>query len=224
MTQLKRWLDEGAPDHVRELLAAGARSRPLSDAVRARSARRVAAIAAVPVGFAALITSSGTVLAAAAGVSIGVAVAVGGPALLAEKPAPREEPAVMPGVSRPPRARPPARPRPAAPAPQPAPREAHSVAAPPPPRSAADSLLEETQLLEQARTLLGSNPSGALGFLDEHARRFPHGKLAIERQLLAIDALGRSGRTAEAAARAAKLRSKLAGTIYEPRLKQLMNE
>ncbi len=224
MSELKRWLDEGAPDHVRGLLAAGARSRPLSDAVRRRSARRVAAIAAVPVGFAALITSSGTVLAAAAGVSIGVAVAVGGPALLAERQAPREQPAVTPDSSRPPRTRPPAPPPPAATAPQPAQHEGRAVAAPAAARPATDSLLEETRLLEQARTLLGSSPAGALGLLDEHARRFPRGKLAIERQLLEIDALARAGRNTEAVARAGKLRQKLAGTIYEPRLKQLMNE
>jgi hypothetical protein len=218
MTELKRWLDDDdAPDEVRKLLGAGRRSLPLPGAVQQRSARRVAGLAALPVGFAALVTSSGTVFAAAAGMSLGIAVAVGGPALLETSPARNIAPVAAPGVA--PRA-PVTRARETAPAPAtpPATKPTPSAISG---RSVHDSLTEETELLERSRAMLGTNPSGALALVQEHAKRFPRGKLAIERQLIEVDGLQRSGRVAEARARIAVLQSKLEGSIYEPRLKQL---
>jgi hypothetical protein len=218
MTEPKRWLDDdGAPDDVRKLLGAGRRSLPLPNTVQQRSARRVAALAAVPIGFAALVTSSGTVFAAAAGMSLGIAVAVGGPALLEKAPVEASPPVAAPSIA--PRA-PVTRTRETAPVPtlppatKPAPAAVGS-------RSVPDSLAQETELLERSRAMLGSNPSGALALVEQHSKRFPRGKLAIERQLLEVDGLQRSGRAAEARARIAVLQQKLEGTIYEPRLKQL---
>ncbi len=60
----------------------------------------------------------------------------------------------------------------------------------------------EAELLERARRLLGSNPSGALELAQQHRARFAGGVLAQEREVIAIEALRRLGRSAEADARA----------------------
>ncbi len=56
----------------------------------------------------------------------------------------------------------------------------------------------EGALLLQARRQLASDPAGALALTMEDARRFPAGALAPEREVLAIEALARLGRTSEA--------------------------
>jgi hypothetical protein len=85
-------------------------------------------------------------------------------------------------------------------------------------------LARETHLLEQARQLLGSNPSRTLDLLNQHQREFKNGALQVERELLAVDALLRLGRRAEAQKRAAQLRTRNPGSIYDRRLSQLMGE
>ena len=60
----------------------------------------------------------------------------------------------------------------------------------------------EVQLLRQAQASLKGNPAGALTLCAEHQRRFPGGVLGQERDVLAIDALSKLGRKAEARARA----------------------
>jgi hypothetical protein len=62
----------------------------------------------------------------------------------------------------------------------------------------------EATLLEQARSNLASNPSRALALTQRHAAQFPHGILTQEREVIAISALRRLGRTREADARAAR--------------------
>ena len=64
--------------------------------------------------------------------------------------------------------------------------------------------LDEATLLERARGELGSNPSDALALTQKHRAQFPHGVLAQEREVIAISALRRLGRTPEAEARAAR--------------------
>jgi hypothetical protein len=61
----------------------------------------------------------------------------------------------------------------------------------------------EGALLLRARQELASDPAGTLALTDEHARRFPGGTLAPEREVLAIEALVRLGRTPDARARLA---------------------
>jgi hypothetical protein len=61
----------------------------------------------------------------------------------------------------------------------------------------------EAELLESARRMLGSNPSGAFELAQQHRARFRGGVLAQEREVIAIEALRRLGRSAEADARAA---------------------
>jgi hypothetical protein len=62
----------------------------------------------------------------------------------------------------------------------------------------------EAQLLTQAHAALRDDAARALRLANEHRARFPHGALAHERELLAIGALERLGRTREAAARKAR--------------------
>lgn len=62
----------------------------------------------------------------------------------------------------------------------------------------------EASLLERARSALSGNPGQALALTAEHARRFPHGLLTQEREVIAISALRHLGRTAEADKRAAR--------------------
>ncbi|HEY3498803.1 MAG TPA: hypothetical protein VGK73_29130 [Polyangiaceae bacterium] len=61
--------------------------------------------------------------------------------------------------------------------------------------------IPEDQLLEQARSALRSNPAQALSLARQHQLDFPHGALAQEREVIAIEALRRLGRTEEAARR-----------------------
>jgi len=67
---------------------------------------------------------------------------------------------------------------------------------------AAAAHRDEASLLEQARHALAGNPARALALTTEHAKTFPNGVLAQEREVIAIAALRRLGRTAEAERRA----------------------
>jgi hypothetical protein len=101
----------------------------------------------------------------------------------------------------------------AAPAPEPAPSSSPSPAAP------ADALAEETRLLRDADAATrAGDATRALALLAEHARRFPRGALAEERDAETVLALCAAGRTedARAAARrflAARPGSALAGRV-----------
>lgn len=70
-------------------------------------------------------------------------------------------------------------------------------------RRSLDSL-SEPDLLGQAQAALASDPGRALSLAEQHSRRFPHGVLAQEREVIAIEALSRLGRHTEAAARATR--------------------
>jgi hypothetical protein len=60
----------------------------------------------------------------------------------------------------------------------------------------------ELTLLSRAQRLLAQDPRAALEVTDEHARSYPGGAFAEEREALAIDALRRLGRRQELQARA----------------------
>lgn len=67
----------------------------------------------------------------------------------------------------------------------------------------ASRLREENQLLGDARSALrGGDPAEALKKLDAAGGRFPDGVLAQEREVLAIEALAKSGQRSAASARA----------------------
>lgn len=65
----------------------------------------------------------------------------------------------------------------------------------------------ETKLLGDAQSAVKSDPAAALRACDEHAKRFPGGSLAQEREALAIEALVRLGRKGEAEKRLARFRA-----------------
>jgi len=85
-----------------------------------------------------------------------------------------------------------------------------------------DSLAREAALLEQARGELAGRPSEALATLDRHAAEFPSGAMSMERELLAVDALRRLGRQADARTRGHTLMTLAAGSIYEARVRDLV--
>ncbi len=78
-------------------------------------------------------------------------------------------------------------------------------------------LTEERALLEQARQQLAAgDASSALGTLERHSRRFPHGVLSEEREALAVQALVNAGRYEEARRRGAELRRRVPNSVYLP--------
>jgi hypothetical protein len=104
-----------------------------------------------------------------------------------------------------------------APAPVDMPSSAAGAAAPSTPP--VDTLAAELELLEQARASYDRDPAQTLAVLNEHARRFPAGKLSLERELLALDALKRLGMVSSERARAERLLPQVRGTIYEQRVR-----
>jgi hypothetical protein len=90
-----------------------------------------------------------------------------------------------------------------------------------PPRSAAapsdsgQQLAAESALLDVARTAVArGEPDRALDAVDRHAKQFPHGLLAEEREALAIKALVLAGRGQEARDRAASFRERYPGSMF----------
>lgn len=88
-------------------------------------------------------------------------------------------------------------------------QDATSTRADEPPREAplSEELLEGALLL-RARRALDAAPHTALELTAEHARQFSNGRLAPERERIAIEALARLGRLDEARARAARFVSR----------------
>jgi hypothetical protein len=79
-------------------------------------------------------------------------------------------------------------------------RASISVQAEPAPTDS--SRTDEFALLRAARQALEDHPQRALAISEEHARRFPVGMLAQERETIAVEALAKLGRTAQAQTRA----------------------
>jgi hypothetical protein len=72
-------------------------------------------------------------------------------------------------------------------------------------------------LIDAMRTALkGGDPAGALGFVTAHEKRFPSGAFVEEREAYAVQALARSGRSAEAKARGAKFRARYPQSLLLP--------
>jgi hypothetical protein len=70
------------------------------------------------------------------------------------------------------------------------------------PRAPEPAAPKELELLMSAQDALEASPQRALGLLEEHARIYPSGNFAIERESLAIDVLRKLGRISVAQARA----------------------
>jgi len=159
-----------------------------------------------------LVTSGAGALVKVLGV-LGALVVVGSVSYVAL--APRAEAPAAPvaqGAPQPPSA--PAAEEPAVASAVPAPVEAPAASAPSPRKApsarpatepAEGALTHETRLVSEARAALrAGNASGALQRLEEHARTFPAGVLAEERDAERVAALCALGRTSEARARATR--------------------
>jgi hypothetical protein len=96
-----------------------------------------------------------------------------------------------------------------------APSATTSAAAPAP--AASDSLSAERALLDPARIALGKGDgANALAAVDRHAAKYPTGKLAEEREAIAVQALVRLGRKDEARARGARFLSRYPQSVLSP--------
>lgn len=140
----------------------------------------------------------GAVLAAGA-VGLWVAQAQRAPEPSAAVTAAPQKPAPPPALVAPPPPAPEPAAEPSAPAAEPSDVEGPTSA----PLKPAAPKLDEAGLLERARRELRANPSAALAISNEHLQRFPGGALAEEREVIAIKALRKLGRSAEADRRAA---------------------
>jgi hypothetical protein len=80
---------------------------------------------------------------------------------------------------------------------------------------------DEPRLIEQARRALASEPRRALALSREHQRRFPTGALALEREVIVIEALARTGSSAEARRRALAFEARYPQSIHTPRIRAL---
>lgn len=234
MTEPKRWLDSAdAPLIATELLAAARPPRPLDVVTKARSRRRLAAITAIPAAASVMFWIKSVALGAVLG-SVVTASVVAIKTHVSETPSAQPTPAA-PKYKRERHIAPTQEARAIEPeaVPSVAPSAALSVnvnsggtattrVAPTPSDVANRSLEREIQLLERARQLMNVNPTLALSTLDQHRREFGSGTLVLERQFLEVEALLRLGRRDQALARAADLRARAPGSLYERRLSQIL--
>jgi hypothetical protein len=150
------------------------------------------------------------------------------------KDRPKPEPA--PALSRPPATSPPIAPTVTAlPAPSSAPSTTPSSSLSAAPSSSArvnagpgSAPIEapkasELDLMRDAKAALAVDPNQALSILNRHARLYPAGVLAQEREVLAIDALLRLGRKHEASARAARFSSNYPASAHWPHIQRSLS-
>lgn len=88
--------------------------------------------------------------------------------------------------------------------------------------SMKEALEQEAALLREAQVALGASPERALLLTRQHRGRFPGGKLAAERELIAIDALVRLGRRSEADALGARVLARDPEGFYAERVRGLL--
>jgi hypothetical protein len=81
----------------------------------------------------------------------------------------------------------------------------------------------ELDLMTQAQALMATNPAQALALCAEHQQRFARGVLSEEREAIAIEALGRLGRRAEAQARAVRFLRDRPGSAYRARMQAALD-
>ncbi|HJL18287.1 MAG TPA: hypothetical protein RMH99_21665, partial [Sandaracinaceae bacterium LLY-WYZ-13_1] len=82
-------------------------------------------------------------------------------------------------------------------------------------------LPEEHRLIRAARRALPAEPAAALARVREHARRFPSGLLAEERELLRVSALAALDRRVEARRVAAAFARRWPSSAYAARVREL---
>ena len=88
--------------------------------------------------------------------------------------------------------------------------------------AAAEDPVAELALLERAQRVLRSDPAAALALAETHRTRMPQGTLAQEREMLAIEALFRLDRDAQAQRRARAFEQRYPHSSHRPRLRDLL--
>jgi hypothetical protein len=90
------------------------------------------------------------------------------------------------------------------------------------PRLKVDPRLEEAELLEKARALVGASPGAALKLTQDHSRDFPRGRLGAEADLIASQALLAMGKTAAAKERANASLRRYPNGLYARQLREIV--
>ncbi|HEX6274902.1 MAG TPA: hypothetical protein VFZ53_17790 [Polyangiaceae bacterium] len=80
----------------------------------------------------------------------------------------------------------------------------------------------ETELLRAARLTLDGSPAQALGLSERHRSEYPNGALTQEREVIAITALVRLGRSGDARARAERFARAYPSSPYQRRIDALL--
>jgi hypothetical protein len=214
-----RWLQAGgdAPKGAADLLSAAAPPPVFSDAVRYRLAIGVAKTAALPAASAwtALLFKGALVagIGGASGLAVhAVAARHDAPVVLAAR-APASAPHVASAQVAPPVA---VDALPALELPSTPPDRA--------PKLKLDPRLEEVELLEKARSLVGANPAAALRLTAEHSRDFPKGRLGAEADLIAAQSLLGMGKVAAAKQRAQASLSRYPRGLYARQLREIIDQ
>jgi hypothetical protein len=79
----------------------------------------------------------------------------------------------------------------------------------------------ELHLLARANRAVADDPGLALDLANQHAREFPRGSMDQEREVIAVTALVRLGRLAEARQRAVRFSLEHAGSAHLERMRAL---
>jgi TolA-binding protein len=114
--------------------------------------------------------------------------------------------------------------------PEPEPEPVQPAAAPerradPAPTPTPTSITAELNAIDAARSAVAAGDGArALELLDDHARRFPRGRLQLEAEVLRIEALARSGKAAVAKQRAKAFVERHPNSVFTPRVKRLAAE
>lgn len=104
----------------------------------------------------------------------------------------------------------------------PKPRSVRRQPAPPLTPETQPPRIGEIELLKRVRQRLPGDPRGALEVLAQHERDYPAGIFAEEREVLAIEALWRTGHTEPARQRLQMLRARYPKSVYRERLEALL--
>lgn len=113
--------------------------------------------------------------------------------------------------------------------------EASPSAAPPPTASASampssvpprsqPTPLNEAPLLERARRALARDPARALALTKQHEQSFPNGLLKQEREVIAIDALRRLGKSQQAGDRAGRFEKQFPDSAHRRAVESGLNQ
>lgn len=113
----------------------------------------------------------------------------------------------------------------AEPEPEPVASETATGPAPSTKTARAASITEELQAIDAARSAVAAGDGArALKLLDDHARRFPRGRLHLEAEVLRIEALARSGNRAAATTRARAFVKRHPNSVFTPRVRRIAGE